>query len=242
MASRLFSWPGSVAGSVLTLAVLALLAAGSTVASAQQAPSPWERVRDDGGVLVHRRKVPGSSLHEFRGRGLVGAPMAKVIAVAQDSDRRTEWMDRCVEARTLEKPTQKSQIAYNRTKGSGLVSDRDAVIYGKAIFDIPRKEVRFEFHAVTYDKVPPRRGVVRMPALKGHWIFQPVPGDPGKTRVEYQVHADPGGYIPTFLVNLISREIPHKTIVLLRRQVQRASYAELEKAIAALPEFQQIAQ
>jgi hypothetical protein len=227
--------------------VLLFLTMGSSVAtvasaSAQEAPSPWERVRDDSGIIVHRRKIPGASIHEFRGRGIVDAPMAKVIAVAQDSDRRTEWMDRCIEARTLEKPTQKSQIAYNRTKGSGLVSDRDAVIYGKAIFDTRRKEVRFEFHAVTYPQVPPRKGVVRMPALKGHWIFQPVAGDPGKTQVEYQVHADPGGYIPTFLVNLVSREIPHKTIVLLRRQVHRASYAELEKAINSLPEFQQIAQ
>jgi hypothetical protein len=234
MSSRFFSRV------LLLLTVLSTL--GATEVLAQGAPSPWERVRDDQGIAVHRRKIPGASIHEFRGRGIVDAPMAKVIAVAQDSDRRTEWMDRCVEARTLEKPTQKSQIAYNRTKGSGLVSDRDAVIYGKAIFDIQRKEVRFEFHAVTYPKVPPRSGIVRMPALKGHWIFQPVPGDPGKTQVEYQVHADPGGYIPTFLVNLVSREIPHKTIVQLRRQVHRASYAELEKAIAGLPEFQQIAQ
>jgi hypothetical protein len=240
MASRLISWPGS--GSALFLMLLLTAVSSTSVASAQETPSPWERVRDDAGIAVHRRKIPGASIHEFRGRGVVDAPMAKVIAVAQDSDRRTEWMDRCIEAKTLEKPTQKSQIAYNRTKGSGLVSDRDAVIYGKAIFDIRRKEVRFEFHAVTYPKIPPRSGVVRMPALKGHWIFQPVAGDPNKTRVEYQVHADPGGYIPTFLVNLVSREIPHKTIVQLRRQVHRASYAELEKAIAALPEFQQIAQ
>src|SRR5688500_10711110 len=103
----------------LLVVLLVQLAAASPVARATEPPGPtaWQQVRSAEGIVVHRRKLPGSSLHEFRGRGVVMSPMAKVIAVVQDSARRTEWMDRCIDARLIERPTDRSQIAYNRTKG-----------------------------------------------------------------------------------------------------------------------------
>ena len=43
-----------------------------------------------------------------------------------------------------------------------------------------------------------------MPHLCGHWFLWPSNG--GKwTRVEYQVHADPGGSLPTSIINTVSK-------------------------------------
>jgi hypothetical protein len=47
-------------------------------------------------------------------------------------------------------------------------------------------------------RVPEQRGVVRMPLLRGSWTVEPLAG--GRSRVVYQVAAQPGGSIPGWLV------------------------------------------
>jgi hypothetical protein len=232
----------ALAGAIVS-GVTGILPGMAGRAAADPAPivyGPWEQIREGDGIVVHRRKLKGYSLHEFRGRGRVQAPIARLVAIVRDTERRTEWMDRCSEARAIARPTELSEISYNRTRGGFGISDRDAVLSGWAIFDTRKKEVLIPFRAIPSPAVPPVSGVVRMPFLQGHWRFWPVPGQPGATDVEYQVHADPGGYLPTFAVNIVSKEIPHKTIQALRLQAQRRSYPEIEQRLRELPEFQKI--
>jgi hypothetical protein len=66
-----------------------------------------------------------------------------------------------------------------------------------------------------------------MPYLRGHWMLWPS-ADGTTTRVEYQVHANPGGALPNWLVNYVSRDLPFKTIEGLRGQVQRRHYPDFE--------------
>ncbi len=200
---------------------------------------PWEFVRSDDGIVVHRRKVDGFDLHEFRGRGVIDAPLPRVLGVLGDAARRVEWMERCVESWEIEKIGETGQIAYNRTKGTWPVSDRDVVVRGGTTFDLERREVRATFENARHAKVPPKDGVVRLNYLRGHWILRPYDG--GKhTWVEYQAHADPAGSLPSFVVNMVSKTLPYKTILQLRRQVKRAQYPEVEQRLLANPRFLEI--
>lgn len=223
---------------LLGAALLGAVALASSPARADLF-GPWEQIRDEHGIVVHRRKVEGFDLHEFRGRGIVDAPLPRVIAVLADAPRRVDWMERCVASYEVEKIGETGQVAYNRTKGTWPVSDRDVVVYANSIFDVARREVRVPFHAVSHPKAPPRDGVVRIRHLRGHWILRPADG--GRTTwVEYQAHADPGGSIPSFAVNVISKTLPYKTIAKLRAQVLRKEYPELERKLMADPRFLKI--
>jgi len=48
------------------------------------------------------------------------------------------------------------------------------------------------------DRVPPQQGAVRMRVLRGSWTLDAL--DAARTRVVYQVLADPGGRLPGWLV------------------------------------------
>jgi hypothetical protein len=210
----------------------------SSPALASSGVGPWEEVRNDDGILVHRRAGEGFNLHEFRGRGVVNAPMTRVLGVLSDSERRVEWMDRCVESYLIEKLGDTGQIAYNRTKGTWPVSDRDVIVRGETKFDVGKREVRISFRNVSHGKAPSKSGIVRIGYLRGHWLVRPVAG--GGTWVEYQAHADPSGSLPTFVVNMVSKQLPFKTIENLRKQVKRVQYPEIERKLNESPEFQAI--
>lgn len=183
---------------------------------------PWELVRSDEGIEVFRRTVHGSPLHEFQGTGVVEAPITSVLAVLDDADHRLEWMAEAV-----------AQTLISRA------GDRDAVIRALTTVDVPKKVVQVAMHSVEHPNWPPQKGVVRMPHLCGHWYLWPTNG--GKwTRVEYQVHADPGGSLPTRIINLVSKKIPHNTIAAIKRQVVRRKYPEYERKLSLMPEYKEM--
>jgi hypothetical protein len=206
--------------------------------TAARAEAPWEPVSNKNGITVDRRAVDGSKLKEFRGRGTIEAPLASILAVFSDVDHAVEWMDSCRASSVVEDGGDRDKVVYNRTRARWPVWDRDAVLGNHVYFDAAEGRVRLEFSTVTDDKMPPQKGVVRMPYLRGHWYLWPETAT--RTRVEYQVHANPGGALPEWLVNYVSRELPRKTITGLDAQVKRRQYPDLEKHIRAFPEYQLI--
>src|SRR5882757_2658861 len=94
-----------------TIAVTLLVMTG-----AAHAEKPWELVSNKNGIVVDRRPVEGTKLKEFRGRGTIDAPLASLLAVFNDIDRATEWMDSCRSASLVEDRGDRLKIVYNRTR------------------------------------------------------------------------------------------------------------------------------
>ena len=63
---------------------------------------------------------------------------------------------------------------------------------------------------------------VRMPSVNGAWTF--TPQAEGMVEVVYQVHANPGGALPNWLVNSIVVETPMETLTNLHEKVQEEQY------------------
>lgn len=224
----------------IRLAVLCLALATAASARAEEGRGAWEKVSDKDGIVVQRRSVDGYKLKEFLGRGIIAAPITRVLAVIRDANRRAEWMPSCADSHLLEENlAARTQIAYHRTKAPWPVSDRDSINRAEMIVELAKNRVYFPFEAVTLPAAPPVKGVVRMPFMRGHWLLTPVHG--GKaTEAEYQVFANPGGSLPDWLANLASKTLPRETIAGLRKQVTRASYPEFEAEVARAPETQQL--
>jgi hypothetical protein len=219
------------------VALMLLFVAGARPCPAvERAHGDWVEVQRKDGIVVDRREVAGSSLHEFRGRGVVAAPVTRVLAVLADAPRRPEWMDQCAGSYVIERVNDHEEIEYNRTRAPWPVADRDAVLRGTTVVDPERREVRNDFVSVEHPKAPKVRGVVRIPYLRGHWYLHPSNG--GRwTAVEFQVHADPGGRLPDWLANRASKKLPYRTLQSLRAQVHRRGYAAYEAALLAKPAY-----
>lgn len=200
---------------------------------------PWETVRTDKGITVLRRTVMGTQLHEFQGTGVIEAPISQVMAVLQDTEHRREWMAESKEQRTVQQVNTKMVILYNRLAAPWPVKDRDSVMRAVTLFDTQNKMVRVEIASTTHPDAPPIDGAVRMPFMVAHWYLWPQEG--GKwTKAEYQVHADPGGSLPDWLINMVSKKIPHDTISALQLQVKRRQYPDFVARLEALSEYQTI--
>ncbi len=179
----------------------------------------WTLVTEEDGVEVSQRPVPGRSLPVLRGIGVVDANLFRVLAVIRDVERHTEWVHDCSESRLLGIEGEAVAYAYNRSDAPWPVSDRDVVVRTETLVLEAGIEVEVRFRSVEHDSQDEVDGVVRMPRLRGHYRLRVL--EAGRTQVEYQVDADPGGRLPAWLVRRTARDIPLQTLVNLRRQVTK---------------------
>ncbi len=185
----------------------------------------WKRVSHREGIRVWQRSTPGTSIVEFRAQGVVAAGMKKILAVLRNQDRSAEWMEACTDARALRLMAPDHSIMYQRTSLSvPFVSDRDVVFEMLLTVSRAAREVRIDVWDIQDPLMPPVDHVIRLKSLKAGWILRFL--DDARTDTTFFVQADPGGWLPIWVVNLFSKNVPLKTIMNLRRQVKKGGYED----------------
>ncbi len=216
----------------------------STFAYSESSNRPWEFLLEKQGIRVERRIVTNSPLYEFRAQMTLRVPLARILAVFNDHHRISEWMKGSVEQRLLSRkvyPENQDLVEelylYNRISPGRGASDRDVIMRTRIRFDQPTKQVFIEFDSITDERFPPLPGIVRMPFIHGYWCLKPIEQGNG-TQVEYRVHSNPGGWLPTWIVNYATKTIPFDTLLGLQRQVYIQSYPGFEAMLRKSEQYQ----
>jgi hypothetical protein len=158
----------------------------------------WQAIFNSGGVFVEQRSYGNSPLMELRGQTRLEASLNAVMALLRDADNNQNWVFRSGGARILESSNYAQAYVHGVVDAPWPMQDRDTV-------------VRFDFmqHPQTLDItinisnhpefIPHQSGLVRVPDFGGFWQLSPLEG--GYVDVTYQVHGDPGGWVPVWLAN-----------------------------------------
>lgn len=195
---------------VLSIALLAGLSASPT----SFAQAGWSLAKDADGIKVYVRSVDGSPLREFRGEVHVHATPTDVVKVLRDADAFSRWMPDVIDSKLL-KATDTEQFHYLVNRAPWPVSNRDGIyhfVYAKT----GDGTVTVRVDAVP-DYLPQRPGLVRIPEADGQWKLAP---DAEGVSVTYEMHASPGGAIPSWLANQTVVDTPYGTLKALRSYLQ----------------------
>jgi hypothetical protein len=231
------------------LALLLLVSLSMQIPSACKAAEPWHKINEQDEIEVYRRQSADSNIYEFRGTGAVQASIPKIIALLTDTALMPEWIYACTRAETIEKNytydsfdkqvNEYYKIIHVENELPWPIRNRDYVFKSHLDYFPPQKAERetvvVESINIATDAVPPRKNVVRVPLMHSQikLVNHNGPGQK-KTVVDFTIQIDPGGVIPTWLVNLVSKRIPHKTIMSLRALARLDEY---DKRIEALIDY-----
>ncbi len=193
-------------------AVLALclsLAFLSSAAVAQE--GAWESIGTYDGVKVWRKTVPGSELFAFKGEIVTNLHIGKIMTTFLDREQRKFWVDRFADQKMIEKPNPLSELYWIHFGLPFPISDRDYVLKADGQVD----NAAHVFTARIKSVVDPRKGAddccVRAEAKNTYYRFEALPGSE-KTKLTVEVHTDPKGSLPDWLINLIQKKWPSKTL------------------------------
>jgi START domain len=200
----------------------------------------WELFDEEDGVRCYRRDVPGSSVVALRGEGFVAAPIARVASVLADRKRSPEWIDRLVKTKVLRELSETEAINWNHIKTPTPLKDRDFVFKTVIATDPAKKKVIFSYYSVTDPAAPETDHYVRGTFKSGKFELTAVERthkDGTKTRgtqVVAEVIVDPRGSVPTFIVNMVQKSWPHKTLTALRKQVAKPDIKDDKRVVERL--------
>ncbi|MFK8043585.1 START domain-containing protein [Congregibacter sp.] len=183
--------------------VIGIVWAGSALSS------DWETQFDEGGVQVDTRDVDDSNYKAFRATALIAASPEDVLARLRDIESYPDWFPDTVEARRLELDGD-DWANYVRTDAPWPVKDRDA-IYTQ---NLERSGSSIKIVVgVAPDTVPESGDAVRIRAAAGFWELK---DSDGATALHWEFHVEPGGNIPSGLVNARVIETPKAALQALK--------------------------
>lgn len=191
-------------------------------------PSPlyaWETAKEDkeNDIKIYTRKVEGSSFREYKAVMKIRATLSSLVALVDDISACPRWIHTCSEGRLLKRISPKESYTYTVNAAPWPVSDRDAVVLNTISQESPKGPVRIDILGVP-DYVHEKKGLIRVKMIRGCWLFTPL-GE-GMTEVVYQVHNDPGGSLPSWLVNSVVVTQPYNTMINMRKLVNEKKYKE----------------
>jgi hypothetical protein len=184
----------------------------------------WQKSCNTNGLTIYWSKVEGSQIIAFKGEGIVDAPLEKVASIIIDTTRGTEWIDSLVESKVTRPISSTEFIEYDHVGVSfpfdALMHDRDFVSHVTVQADPKTRRMTVHYAPTEDPSAPALKKYVR-----GTMVceFRLVPMSiPEETYVEAEIHCDPMGSVPKWIVNWFQEGWPQTTFENLRRQAKKS--------------------
>jgi hypothetical protein len=189
---------------------LLLAAALLLTTSALAGGAGWASIDNSDGIETFRKEVEGSNMMAFRGEGETDVHISLLASVLLDPSKGTEWVDMLVGSELVRRDGPNHILLYNHYDLSWPISDRDYVMDRVARFDPEAKVVTVTYSSVVDPLKPEQDCCVRATAHRTFWRFTTLPS--GRTKVEVEVHTDPQGMLPAWVVNMVQKGWPKNSI------------------------------
>lgn len=199
---------------ILSMAVLFAFTSGFAV--------EWKQVSDSNGITVSKTKIAGSKIVGFRGETSIYASAEKIMHVLVDNDHRVDWVDRLKTSTVLETVGPYEYVLYQEFKLPWPLKNRDFVYRGKAT-RMKDGRVVLDLRSELHSKAPKTVGV-RAELINSKYTITPI--GKFKSKLEVEIFSDPKGAIPKWLVNLIQKKWPQKTLMAIKSQVEKTYVKE----------------
>lgn len=200
--------------------VLTVLAIYTTTAANANSGGAWELIDKRDGIEAYSKSIPGSPLVAVRGETILDANIAKVVSVIRDISNRQKWVDYLKEGRILQDVDLDERIEYVLMDGIGPVSPRDFVYRVHLTMDKENKSVTITSESTDHPNAPLLDSNIRA-FIKSTTYLQSTAD--GKTRIAVEAQADPKGLIPNWIINMVQRRSPFRTLQQLRERVNNVS-------------------
>jgi hypothetical protein len=207
----------------------ALVLMGAAASAAAQKPSEWRVEKDENGIRIESRAVPGWEIREMRGTARFDGSVDSLVAVIVDTEVAPQLNEFVVESKVMNRDDERRYQVYTLTKMPWPLKDRDVLTQRVITRDAQTGAVTIVDEAIP-DGIPESKGLVRIRRSHNRWTLTPTAE--GAAQIELQMLSDPAGPIPSSLINSMSVGTPFKMIEKLMRLAQQVPYSTADATLS----------
>ncbi len=191
--------------------------------SAGSADSKWQKIKDENGIQVYSIAVQESAIVKARAVAIINASLENIQQLVGNLSQRPQWVPYLKHSKIIEKISATEHIEYSLFSAPWPASNRDFV------YRVQRSQQQFDNHlqlsyrmqSVNHATMPLQPGLIRGEIFSS--VYRLTPISAAQTRVELIYHADPRGWLPNWIVNIIQRAFPFKMMRNLKWQLEPAA-------------------
>jgi hypothetical protein len=183
----------------------------------------WELKKKGPGILIYTTNSESSAIKDIKATLDLKGSLASVVSVVTDLQSYPKWIYNCTEGRVLSTVGDSELYFYQRINAPWPVSDRDLCSHYKIRQNPETLELTVVSQAIP-NLLPEIEGVVRVKKSKTQWRIKPIGNEILKG--EYYLSVDPGGDVPSWLINLFITEGPYESLLKLKTIINEAPYKE----------------
>lgn len=182
----------------------------------------WVLKSDEDGIQLYSRSVPASPFKALKTVCTLQTSLSSVAAVLLDVMRTSEWVYGTSTCSILKQESPSVVYYYAEMGMPWPVTNRDFIIKISMMQD-PVTKVITVLAENQPDFIPEKKKLVRIRSSSGKWRIEPLSN--GRVRIEYQLYVEPGGSVPSALMNMFSGKGPVESFKNLRKRVVMKEYA-----------------
>lgn len=187
----------------------------------------WKLKKETDGLKVYYRKVDHSNINELKIEAILNGSLSSVVSVLKDVPAYHDWIFKCSYAERLEPAKNTSSLYYCLIDFPWPMDDRDFIARSTLRQDPVSKHIFIDVTGVP-KRLSEKQGIVRITEMNYHYELIPMPN--GKVKMLYQLHSDPGGSLPAWLVNLAIDNGPVNTVKGMQEMLKKEEYQKAQLA------------
>jgi len=186
-----------------------------------QKSSEWKLVTEEGNIRVFTRKSIQSDFKEVRILATMDVEFGAFIDALNDVAAYEQWVYKCKNPKKINLVNSSELYYYVQTDLPFPLSDRDLVVHSRQW--VSEDGMSYHTHSIAVPNVlEERKGIVRIQSYESFWDV--TQDEYGTLSIDYRVIADPGGYLPAWMVNMAVTQGPLETMKNLESFVKDRSF------------------
>ena len=199
---------------------LLFLLLSATLLNSVKAQNNWVLKTEKDGIKVYTRSMPDSKIKAIKVESVLHTSLSQLAVAILDMNTAKQWVYNTKSCVLLKQVNPSELYYYSEVNVPWPVNNRDFIAHLKLTQDPVTKIMTVDAENVP-GYVPAKPNVVRIMQSIGKWVA--APAGVNQVKIEYTLFADPGGSVPSWLINMFITKGPLE------------SFKKLKEILAAQP-------
>ena len=182
----------------------------------------WQLAKQTDGIRVFLKNAESTDFKMMRVECILPAKQEAILALLLDIPASEKWIPQTKSWRYLRRPSATECVYYSELRMPWPVWNRDYVVHLKTSQQAATKTITVDANVVA-GEVPIKEGVVRVTVSTVKWIIFPTQN--GHTQLVYDLYTDPGGSLPSWVVNYFAKQAAIDIMQKMKELVQQPPYS-----------------